>query len=423
MLRRCWIAPFVALVLSACAPGTPAPTTTPTATATPIPTPTVTPTPTRVPREACPAPNPDAAWSAPPDFGGYPAAINAFLSAGGAADALRAILTNASSINAQFGGVWSFDLTGDGDTETIVSIFDPLGEVFGPVPTGDLLVYGCVDQSTPPLFQDVGQPLLQAKRIGDLIGAGRGGQLATIRSECGAHTCFDTLDVLGWDGTGLISLMGDRLQMPYPTYTFENLDGDPALEIKAVSGQIASVGAGPQRTITEIWDWNGTQYVKVSQQVSPPEYRIHMVHDADAQLMSGNLADAVELYNRVITDDALKDWLVEVGVAKPNDRANLTAYAWYRILLTDVQLGDQAGAQTALGQLNTDFPAGAEGHPYQQLAQVFWSKYQETSSLSQACRAVNTLANNDTGAIDGLNAFGYANRSYVAADMCPFVGP
>jgi hypothetical protein len=55
------------------------------------------------------------------------------------------------------------------------------------------------------------------------------------------------------------------------------------------------------------------------------------------------------------------------------------------------------------------------------LAQVFWSKYQESNNL--ACLAANVHANAETDAIDGLNAFGYANRQYVAADMCPFTRP
>jgi hypothetical protein len=88
-----------------------------------------------------------------------------------------------------------------------------------------------------------------------------------------------------------------------------------------------------------------------------------------------------------------------------------------------VRLGDVTAAQAAFDRLSADFPAGAPGHEYQQLAQVFWANYQETSNLSAACIAANAHANETTDAIDGLNAFGYANREYVANDMCPFVGP
>jgi hypothetical protein len=419
---RLWLLAALALTLSACGPREPEPTPTPSPTATPIPTPTLTPTPTRVPREACPSPDPNAAWAAPAEFSGYTAAIGGFLNAGGSADTLRTFLSNASSISAQFGGVWSFDLTGDGDAETIVSIYDPLGRVFGPVPDGMLLIYGCLERAALLLYQDAGQPMLLVERIDDFIGAGRGGELMTNRSECGAHTCFDTLDVLGWDGAQFVSLMGGQLQMPSPDYTLTNLDDDGAQEIRAVSGMIASVGAGPQRIFTETWDWNGAQYVKVNEVVSPPAYRIHLVHDADDRLRQGHLTEAIELYNQVITDEALKDWLLELGVAKPQDRANLTAYAWYRMMLANVRLGDAGAAQAAFDRLSADFPAGAPGDAYRALAQVFWSSYQETGDLSAACLAANRLANDDTDAIDGLNAFGYANRQYVAADMCPFVG-
>jgi len=368
-------------------------------------------------------PDPLAAWIAPVDYLGYLEAIGDFLAAGGAADALRTLLTNASSIDAQFGGVWPFDLTGDGEPETIVSIYDPASRPVEPVPSGMLLIYGCAGRTTPLLYQDTGRPMLQVKRIDDLIGAGRGAQIATVRSECGAHTCFDTFDVLGWDGARFTGLMGDRLQMPYPRYTLENVDADAALEIRAASGQIASVGAGPQRTTTETWDWNGAQYVKVGRELSAPEYRIHLVHDADDALLRGDLAGAIEMYDRVIGDDALKDWLAEIGVEKPQDRANLTAYAWYGILLANIRLGDAASAQAAFDRVSADFPVGAPGNAYQRLAQILWSKVQETGSLGAACEAVNDYANGDTTALDGLNAFGYANRQYVAADMCPFATP
>ena len=265
--------------------------------------------------------------------------------------------------------------------------------------------------------------MLQVKDVGDFVGAGRGGEVAAIRSECGAHSCFDTFDVLGWDGAAFVSLMGHRLQMPSPTYSFVNLDADPAVEIEAVSGAIGSIGAGPPRTVTQVWDWNGAQYVQTRESFSPPEYRIHLVHDADDALSRGDLVGAVEMYRRVIDDNALRDWLLEMGVPKADDRSALSAYAWYRIMIADVRLGDGASAQSAFDRLSAEVSAGTPGDAYRDLAQVFWARYQASGSLGAACLAANAHANDDTGAIDGLNAFGYANRQYVAADMCPFVGP
>jgi hypothetical protein len=152
---------------------------------------------------------------APPDFGGYPArlATSQCRRLGGRAESdsdkrqldRRAIRRRVAVRPDR-----------RRHSRTIVSVYDPLGEVYGPVPSGLLLVTATVDRAAPLLHRDAGPPMPVA-RMTDLIGAGRGGEIATIHSECSAHTCFDTLDVLGWDGAGFVNLMGDRLQMPHPT--------------------------------------------------------------------------------------------------------------------------------------------------------------------------------------------------------------
>ncbi len=125
--------------LTACGsppPPEPTPTATlrPTATATPRPTPTVTPVP------LCPASNLAAKWAAPDQFDNYPEAIRAYLAQGGTAANLLTILRNASSINEKWGSVSSIDLTGDGEPEIVVSIFDPFTTDQSAGPSGQLLV-------------------------------------------------------------------------------------------------------------------------------------------------------------------------------------------------------------------------------------------------------------------------------------------
>ena len=137
--------------LTACGsapPPTPTPTATlrPTATATPRPTPTVTPVP------LCPATNLAAEWAAPDQFDGYPEAIRAYLAQGGTAANLLTILRNASSINEKWGSVSSIDLTGDGEPEIVVSIFDPFTADQSAGPSGQLLVYGCAPQRVDLLY-------------------------------------------------------------------------------------------------------------------------------------------------------------------------------------------------------------------------------------------------------------------------------
>lgn len=411
-------------VLVACAPPPPpeptlTPTPSPTATATPRPTPTVTPVP------LCPAPSLAAKWVAPDQFDGYSEAIRAYLSQGGTAANLLTILRNASSINESWGAVSSIDLTGDGEPEIVVSIFDPFTTDQSSGPSGQLLVYGCAPQRVDLLYAvqtPKGQALPKVLQSGDLIGAPRGTQLAVVTSSCGASTCFDRLEVLGWNGEALVNLLAEPLELPAAQYQFVQTDADSALEIQAQRGAQGSIGAGPQRTEKQLWKWNGAQYVKVKSEWSPVEYRIHAVYEGDDAFAAGDYAKAVDWYTRVLTDDNLKDWLPEIGYASPHDRDTLQAYARFRLLLIGLLRGDtNAGDQ--LDQLTKLYPEGSPVHLTQQMAQAFWDKYQATQDLKAACVVANDFANSsDNGQyliVDDLNLFGYTNRSYTSDDMCP----
>ena len=420
---------FLSILIGACGPP-PTPVPPPTPTVTPRPTATSRPTPTATPISKCPAPNPAAVWIAPVDFNGYPEAIRAYLNAGGSPVELTTILRNASSINDQWGGVKPIDLTGDGERETIVSIYTPGTLDRSPAPGGMLLIYGCAQRQVALVGQRAAGPsaaetLPRLAQVGNIIGAARGAQLATLTSTCGASTCFDRFDVLGWNGEQFVSLMSAPLQLPSGAFRLVQLDQDPAFEIEAQGGVIGSVGAGPQRAEKQVWKWNGAQYVRISTELSPVKYRIHAVYEGDDALAGGNYAKAIEWYSRVITDDALKDWHAEIGYRTQTDRATLTAYARFRLLVIGVGRGD-ANARDQLDQLTAQFPGGAPAHLTQQLAQVFWNQYQATHDLVAACAAANAYANsgdnNQYLIVDDLNLFGYANRTYTSDDMCPIKG-
>lgn len=406
------------LLLSAC--GTP-PTPVPTPTGTSRPTATPRPTPTATPVPKCPAPASADVWAAPVDFFGYPEAIRAYLSAGGPGEALTTILSNASSINDRFGGVKLIDLTGDGEREVVVSIAEPVSLDRSPAPGGMLLIYGCTQQRVDLLYaaqSTAAETMPRLVQIGNITGAARGAQVATLKSACGAHTCFERFDILGWTGNTFVSLLGTPLDLPGGTYRLVQRDSDPAFEIEAQSGVIGSVGAGPQRTEQQVWKWNGAQYVKTVTQLSPVDYRIHAVYEGDDALAAGDYARAIDWYGRVITDDALKDWHAEIGYRTQTDRAELTAYARFRLLLIGVVQG-QANARDQLDQLTAQFPEGSPAHDTQQMAQTFWDKYQATQDIKAACVAANDYANEQYQIFEDLNLFGYANRFYTPDDMCP----
>ena len=373
----------------------------------------------------CPAPNLAAKWVAPDQFDNYPEAIRVYLAQGGTAANLLTILRHASSINEKWGSVSSIDLTGDGEPEIVVSIFDPFTTDQSAGPSGQFLVYGCAPQSVELLYTNQaikGQSLPRLLQSGNLIGAPRGTQLAVVSSSCGANTCFDSLEVLGWNGIALVNLLAEPLTLPAAQYQLVQADTDNALEIQAQRGVQGSIGAGPQRTETQLWDWNGAQYVKVKSEWSPVEYRIHAAYEGDDAFAAGDYAKATDWYTRVLTDDGLKDWLTEIGYANAHDRDTLQAYARFRLLLIGLLHGD-ANARDQLDQLTALYPDGSPVHLTQQMAQAFWDKYQAAKDLKAACAVANAYANSsDNGQyliVDDLNLFGYTNRSYTSDDMCP----
>jgi len=255
-------------------------------------------------------------------------------------------------------------------------------------------------------------------QVGDILGESRGAQLAVVTSTCGAHTCVERFDVLGWNGAAFVSLLSTPLEIPSGTFNLVQLDQDPALEITAQGGLIGSVGAGPQRAEKQVWEWNGAQYVKAATELSPVEYRIHAIYEGDDAFRAGETDRAVEWYSRAILDDSLKDWHAEIGYRTQTDRVVLTAYARYRLLLIGVRRGD-ANARDQLDALLAENPAGSPAYETARMAQVFWDSYQSTSSWNEACTAANAYANEKYQIFEDLNLFGYANRTYIPADLCP----
>jgi hypothetical protein len=411
---------IVALLLAACGtPGTPTPTLTPTVTPRPTVTPLPTATPTPIP--ICPPDNLAAEWTPPDQFDGYPQAIRAYLTQGGTTANLLSILRNASSINDQWGGVFSIDLSGDGEPETVVSIFDPFSADQATGPSGMLLIYGCANRQVTQWYSSIAarpNPLPRIVQTGNFIAAPRGNQLAVQTESCGASTCFSRFDVLGWNGRAMVSLLAEPLELPSAQYQLVQSDGDTPIEIEAQKGVIGSIGAGPQRTEKQLWDWNGAQYVPVKSDLSPIEYRIHAIYEADDAFLAKDFQKAIDWYSRVLTDDTLKDWLTETGYVKAHDRDTLRSYARFRLLLIGLLRGD-ANASDQLAALTVEYPAGSPVNQTTQMAQLLWDKYQATQNWAETCAAVNMFANEEYQIVDDLGLFGYANRLYTSDDMCP----
>ncbi len=405
---------LVMLLMSACQPGAPG---TPTA---PPPSPTLTPQPptaTPDPPTATPEPDPCPPSAdvplpaAPVDFPeGYVETLRRYLTAGGDPAQLTAILEQWEALSPQSANVLRADLTGDGVEEFAVAFIDPESMTFPP--EGVAVVFACREGSVVELARFVPEEFAQAALIG-VEDVDEDGVAELVFSEiyCGAHTCMHTVRVWSWTGEAFVDLVAGDFILPYPD--FELREGD----ILAASHGFGSIGAGPQRTITETWAWDGSAVTRAEVTEAPPVYRYHALLDADRALYAEAYPEAREGYQRVIEDDDLDPWAAAYDA--PEERQWFEALALWRLVTLDMELENFATAEERYATLQETHPPGVAGHPVAALAEVFWSAYLETGNVSLACEET-AAAPESEAVLEFLNSFGYANPTYSAAELCPF---
>lgn len=351
----------------------------------------------------------------------YPAAILAFLNQGGTPDALRAALEMTGFGNPS-GSVMLGDFTGDGVDDLAVSLIDGQ-RLDQPPAAAQLEIYVCqggafalaYDQPAELDFS-MGVHLWLAQ---DLNGDGAA-ELVAGETVCGASTCFENVRILAWDGNTFTNQLTDRTDdLPFPTVEVIDPDGNGVFDLVIRAGGLGSVGAGPQRGQTKVWQYDPGQelWAFASNTPDPAVYRLHALHDADAAANRGDFEAALALYDRVINDDTLQDW-----VDPATERATLSAFALYRELTLYLHDGNAAQAEAILLELQTRFPPDSAQRGYVDMALLFRDTY--PTGWDAACAAVTDFAATHAAQIlDSLGsmAFGYGNPDYTPEMMC--VGP
>lgn len=281
--------------------------------------------------------------------------------------------------------------------------------VFDPTPNGFKVAYesGPSDVVPPGTTAPI-KPLLAA---GDLNKDG--GELAYATSSCGASTCFETVHILKGTATGYVSLTPpDGITMPFASAKFEDTDGDGAQELLLSGGTQGSVGAGPQRTRTETWAWNGTAYALRSTAFDKATFLYHAVKDADVLVAATKYAEAEAAYAAVIGDSSLNVWSEE-----KNERNELESYALFRAGLAHLLAGGDAA--TANGY----FDRAKSYQPqtlHDQLAGSFKAGYNAKGSIGVGCAAVRDDIAANLAEYQAFWDFGYGNPPFDADAVCPF---
>ncbi len=283
---------------------------------------------------------------------------------------------------------------------------------------GTLLVYRCQENAyqliyASPERADVSAPTIHSDADLNLDDHD---DLLVSRRSCGAHTCVAEAQVLMWgEGTLNDRMQGGTDDLPSPTIEVQQGDQGQPARIAITATGINSAGAGPFRPVTRIWTWDeqSGSYQPSSERLHEPEFRVHVLHDADSAAREGNLERAIEGYRRVIQDEDLRDWFDPA-----RERAVLSGFARYRIIAVQLRMDRPQEARSVLDELRASTSPDGPGGPYAELAEVFWDEFQRSNDLSAACRVAAQYAAAHRGEILDPLTFGYANPSYAPEDMC-----
>jgi hypothetical protein len=351
-------------------------------------------------------------------FEEYPNAFLLFLNTGGAPSALQANMENLSIANSD-SSVSVADLTGDKKNDVVVSFLEPDPQTVPP--PGALLVYICRGDQYTLAHIELSDNFLSAPRILRLqdLNADGSADLLFSSTTCGAHTCFESTQILAWNGVDFEPrLDGGTDDLPSPDLQITDYDRDGVYDIEMTAGGFSSVGAGPQRSLTRIWEYNpGSGLWEPSQQIlGTSDYRIHILHDADAASRNGEYQVALVLYDQVINNPDLLDWM-----EKEEEKLNIGAYARYKLVVVYALQGNLERAQSFLDEIDSVYSVNIPQRVYIDMAIEFLIAY-EQGGQEAGCLAAHQFAALNAGQVLsplGSLTFGYANPDYTPLDVCP----
>ena len=198
----------------------------------------------------------------------------------------------------------------------------------------------------------------------------------------------------------------------------------------------------PQRERTLTYEWNGKEFVEISNEFTYPEYRFQAVQDADAAINSRKFDVAFSLYEEVISNKNLEWWSSErfayeqdasyrwipgvTPVPEPpedlTEHPRLAAYAYFRIMLLHFVQGQEAEAASTCQTLQETFGDNPYAAPYVEMASAFWESYQSTRRMYDGCAAAIQYAVEHPEILIPLGSdyHGWQSHIYEPADVCPF---
>ncbi len=304
------------------------------------------------------------------------------------------------------------DYTGEGISEVLIPFSAPDG-------SAALIVLGCragsyavlyeslSDTDTPPqvlAFADVNRD-----RRNDLLYAA----LVCPDERESVADCDYQTQLITWSAqrSRFVELLPAGVLSQEPP-SVSDFDNDEVSEVVVRLSRTGTAQTGPLRTGTNVYDWDGTQYVLSIIELDPSRFKIQVLHEGDRALLRGDLTSAKTIYQTAISDTSLRFWF--------NDEPDLLqSYAFYRLLQTQVATLDPNQTNT-FTDIQRIYPDPAAGPVYAALARTFYETFTSDSNVGSACAAVSAIIAQRPEALTQLNRYGSRSPTYSETDLCPF---
>jgi hypothetical protein len=192
-----------------------------------------------------------------------------------------------------------------------------------------------------------------------------------------------------WDKTQYRSaLEGDSMDMAHPVIQLIDYDADGTLGIEVIATGAGSVGAGPPRAISRVWEYkaNARAWIIDREIALPSEYRIHAIHDADDTAFRGDLDVALLLYQQAIENPDLLDWKLAA-----TEQLYLGAYVRYKMIAIHTIRGDEDAATTLLSDMSLLYFPNSDQWEFVEMAVGFRNAYL-AGGVEAACDFVVSYA-------------------------------
>lgn len=330
----------------------------------------------------------------------------------GGTDAVLAFLTSCDALVED--GVSISDLNADGSDDLVIVYQNPSEEQI--FVEGDLVIFNSSTDGYVLGYRARAAGEVRLLTVDD-INLDELPDVAWVDTTCGASTCFDTVNVRSWDGTTWADWTDGTITMAYAEINLSDVsETGLGEEITLEGGIYGSVGAGPQRSRTEVWaSVDGGPYSLAEKSYSQTECLYHTVLDANRAFLdapTNGFEAATALYTQAAEDQTLiKCWV------RNDELAELRSFSLFRLALIAGYSGDSDTAAAQIAALSEQYP----GSIYDEVGQLWLESYEASGDAAAACEDVTAFAEEDSAAWEMLADYGYTNPSFEAVDVCPIL--